>query len=313
MKSRSETVGIIDVGSNTIKLLVAKASPKTTAETVEFHVEETRIGEGMTGNPPIIDEDAIERGAAAIARLVSIGEESCDTLCIVATSAVRDASNKQAFVNAVESRCGHELRILSGDEEAYLIGKGVQCDPQFEDLHTYTLLDLGGGSLECIQIKDRQLLGAESLQLGSVRLASLLLKDRAAALSVSDFQRIYEYTRSAWSRSTFPPQSSPSPLAILTGGSAKHFATLLSKKQLSQGLSMEEFNAKAQSICEVDSDQRVVRFGIPASRADIFPTAVATLKTSLEYLGCKEIYFSEYNLRYGVASILLQHGALKLS
>ncbi len=294
------------MGSNTIKLLIAKAGDNTPAEKVDFIVEETRIGEGMTGHPPIIDEDAIQRGAAAITRLVKAAE-GCDSTCIVATSAVRDASNKQEFVNAVEKACGHELRILSGDEEAEFIGDALKCDPALTKLESYSLLDLGGGSLECIQFLNSQLQAAESLRLGSVRLASLLVKDREQPLSSDCQKRISDYVRERWLASKFQARSSPSEIAVLTGGAAKHLASSLSERQIEEGIFLEEFKRMGAHLCSLTAKGRVEEYRIPPSRSDIFPTAMVTLAASLEYLGCELLYFSEFNLRFGVASKLL-HG-----
>ncbi len=300
-----KSVGVIDVGSNTIKLLIAKAGKTLPAEKVEFIVEETRIGEGMTGHPPIIDRDAIERGAAAITRLVEAAS-NCSSICIVATSAVRDASNKQEFVNAVEKACGHELRILSGDEEAEFIGQALSCDPALSHLDSYSLLDLGGGSLECIQFSNNELLEAESLQLGSVRLASLLIENREIPLGFENQKRVANYVEENWLTSKFKPGSSPTEVAILTGGSAKHLAASLSGKQLEDGIALSEFTKIAHHLCSLPLQERVEKYDIPASRADIFPTAMITLEASLKHLGCTRLYFSEFNLRFGVAAKLLK-------
>lgn len=299
-----KSVGVIDVGSNTIKLLIAKPSETLPAERVSFHVEETRIGEGMTGHPPVIDKDAIERGSAAIARLAKTATE-CDALCIVATSAVRDASNKQEFVNAVEKACGHELRILSGDEEAAFIGDALKCDPALSQLGSYSLLDLGGGSMECIQFSEHKLQKAQSLRLGSVRLASLLIEDRSIPLDHSKQTHIANYVKDRWLASKFPASSSPSEVAVLTGGSAKHLAESLTGRQLDDGLEFDEFSKIAHHICSLPLEERVTRYQIPETRADIFPTAMITLLTSLEHLGCQRLFFTEFNLRFGVAAKLL--------
>ncbi len=300
------SVGVIDVGSNTIKLLIAEADKTLPAKKRAFKVEETRIGEGMTGHPPVIDAQAIERGAAAISRLVDAAQD-CKSICIVATSAVRDASNKQAFVNAVEKACGHELRILSGDEEAAFIGDALKCDPALSTLDSYSLLDLGGGSMECIQFSDHKLQRAQSLQLGSVRLASLLLTDRKIPLDHDNQNRIKDYVSQRWFVSKFPAGSNPSDVAVLTGGAAKHLAESLTGRQLQDGLPIGEFKRIAHHLCSLPLRERVTKYGIPESRADIFPTAMVTLETSLNHLGCERLYFSDFNLRFGVAAKML-HG-----
>ncbi len=302
--SRSGTVGVIDVGSNTIKLLVAQLDPSRELEVLKYKVEDTRIGEGLTGHPPSIDESAMQRGAAAIQRLVDAAE-TVDSLCIVATSAVRDAANKQAFVNLVEKTTGHALRVLSGDEEAEFIGRGILADPRLRHLRAFSLLDLGGGSLECLQYADDAVLRSESLRLGSVRLASLLLEDRNRPLSAPDEQRIASYAEERWLASPIPRGSSPSEIAILTGGAASLLGETLGDERRDQGLSISEFSAIKRRLCAATFDERVADFAIPASRADIYPTALVTLEASLRHLGCAYVHFSHYNLRYGIAATLL--------
>ncbi len=309
MNSSLETVGVIDVGSNSIKLLIAGRGETSPVKNIEYIVEETRIGEGMTSDPPVIHPAAIQAGAEAIQRLAAKAER-CDALCIVATSAVREASNKQDFVNAVEQACGRELRILSGDEEANLIGEGMQCDPALTELDTYTLLDLGGGSLECIHFVGHRMQEAISLPLGSVRLASLIVANRHQPLSPKDQAGIEKHVLGIWQRSPFAQGSSPSSQAVLTGGAANIISEHLDPSSCQQGWSIEEFAKLGTQICRADYETRKRVFAIPESRADIFPTAMTTLQTTLEYLGCNRLYFSKYNLRYGLARILLSHGKL---
>ena len=184
-------VGIIDVGSNTIKLLIAECSDNKQIRETRFEIEETRIGEGITGNPPNIDEAAIRKGALAIARLHSLAREhDLDALRIVATSAVRDAANRNRFIESIHEEIGVTIEILSGDEEARLIGKGLQCDPELSHLKNYFLIDLGGGSMECIQFIDQRVTISRSLDLGAVRLTSEHISDRHAPVRSQEAEAI---------------------------------------------------------------------------------------------------------------------------
>lgn len=302
---RAKTVGVIDVGSNTIKLLIARRGEKGLPQKIDFIVEETRIGEGMNGNPPTIDRDAIERGSTAIARLAKAAS-SCDVLAIVATSAVRDAANGQEFADAVEKACGHRLRVLTGDEEASYIGEGLRCDPSLAHLESYSLIDLGGGSLECIQFSNGHVLRDQSLRLGAVRLASLLVEDRSSPLSPEDESRIRNYVLRSWRDSEFESGSSPSRNAVVTGGTANIISDAISPEQRIGGLALDDFAVLKKTVCAATETGRIEQHKIPKSRADIFPTALVTIETSLGYLGCDRIFLSSFNLRYGVAAMFLE-------
>lgn len=299
--SSAKRVAVIDVGSNTIKLIIASRGKRKPIRIEDFIVEDTRIGEGMTGNPPTIDNNAIERGTDAIARLAKIAHEKTNTLSIVATSAVRDATNKQAFVAKAESKSGHKLTVLTGEEEADLIGRGLQCDPKLKNLTDFFILDLGGGSLECIQFSNRKSIQSQSFQLGAVRLASLLLENRKCPLSSKDEESITKHVANTWITSNFANASSPSSIVVITGGTSSILADIMDKRQIT----LSEFSEIKTQICNANLASRIANFDIPKSRADIFPTALVTIEQSLKHLDCQTIRFSKYNLRYGVADMSL--------
>ncbi|MFN5561153.1 MAG: Ppx/GppA phosphatase family protein, partial [Opitutaceae bacterium] len=106
-------VAVIDVGSNTVKLLVAERDPGGRLAAVHQHTLETRISAGLSGNPPRLSETGMDAGLGAITTLLHEARplEPRETL-IVATSAVRDAVNGAAFRDRVQAATGHPLRIL---------------------------------------------------------------------------------------------------------------------------------------------------------------------------------------------------------
>ena len=113
-----DTVAVIDVGSNSIKLLVARAGAQPNClETLFDETIETRISEGISRKLPCLNEEAIAAGTATIAKLHSMAQNyRPDHTAIVATSAVRDAINGNDFVQAVEVVTGIQIRTLSGTE-----------------------------------------------------------------------------------------------------------------------------------------------------------------------------------------------------
>ena len=298
-------VGIIDVGSNTIKLLIAEQADDGTVRSVRFEVEETRIGEGLTGTPPLIDPEAISRGTQAIGRLHRLAaQHDLHCLRIVATSAVRDASNRAAFIDSVASETGIELETLSGNEEARLIGKGLQCDPKLSHLSSYALLDLGGGSMECILFSEGAVSQIGSLDLGAVRLSSKYVPDRHRPLARHESDSIRDHVEDVFVSAHISRASAPSPVAVLTGGTA----SILAARSLAstEVFSAEQARAFRDEVCRLSRSERVSQLNIPESRADIFPAAITILCAALDYLGCDQVHFSEYNLRYGLAAEMIE-------
>ncbi len=165
----------IDIGSNTIKLLVARVGSDGTLEPLSREKELVRLGHETfaTGR---LSAEAIEAGAGAVERLASIARGSgAETIRAVATCAVREAENAEEFVATVRERCGVEVEVISGEEEARLITLAVRsefpesCDPLF-------LVDIGGGSTELVVSDGDRVLFAESVELGVVRLAEKYLR-----------------------------------------------------------------------------------------------------------------------------------------
>jgi exopolyphosphatase/guanosine-5'-triphosphate,3'-diphosphate pyrophosphatase len=167
-------VAVIDIGSNSIKSLVAKRG--NPIEVIHQGLHETRISSGISQTRPALTEAAMQAGTESVARLYQDTRQwPCQATAIVATSAVRDAANRANFAERIRQATGHPLTILSGEHEAQLIGRGLSADPALHGFDAFSHLDLGGGSLECINYRDGELTQAISLQLGAVRLTEQLI------------------------------------------------------------------------------------------------------------------------------------------
>lgn len=166
----------IDIGSNTVKLLVAEVGPDGELKILAREKELVRLGHEtfLTGK---LSPDAVLAGAEAVERLVRRARSAgAEAVRAVATCAVREAENAEEFVEAVRARCGVDVEVISGEEEARLITLGVRsefpasCDPVF-------LIDIGGGSTEIVVFDGDRVLLAESLELGAVRLAEKYVRN----------------------------------------------------------------------------------------------------------------------------------------
>jgi exopolyphosphatase / guanosine-5'-triphosphate,3'-diphosphate pyrophosphatase len=133
--SVSAPVAIIDIGSNSIKTLVAQRLADGRFAALKNKTLDARISTGLGAAVPRLSEDGMQRGLDAIRELLAMVEpfQPARTL-LVATSAVRDASNGADFRERVRAATGHSIRLLSGDEEANLIGRGLTCDPALTGL-----------------------------------------------------------------------------------------------------------------------------------------------------------------------------------
>lgn len=314
MKIASPTVAAIDIGSNTIKALVAKRNEHGLLESIEQRTLDSRISEGISGSTMRLTEDAMAEGLEAVAELMSmITSHHPQKVGIVATSAVREAVNGDTFAKRIEDVAGHPLMVLDGEAEARMIGRGLLCDPAMKKWDDFHVFDLGGGSLEVLTFQDRQLVQAVSLPLGCVRLTEKFVQDREAPFDPREGEAIRSHVHRALHSADieFLPRQ---PRAAFTGGTITTSRAILAAakdvgfSQTDSRVTVELLGAILKKTGSVSlSDRRVIP-GLPARRADVMPTALATVIALAEFAKLTEFQHSLYNLRWGLADSLLAEG-----
>ncbi len=309
----SASVAVIDIGSNSIKVLVATRAADGTIVPLKVRTIDARISAGISKSEPKLSEEGMTRGLEAVLSLLADAEKlSTERTVLVATSAVRDARNGAEFRTRVRAATGHEIRILTGDEEANLIGRGLTCDPALRDLRDFYVFDLGGGSLECLAFRDRCIEQAVSLQLGCVRLTEKFVADANQPLAESARQQIAAHTRDGLARSGFTFSLPPGSAAIGTGGTVATARAIVGAREgqafdlTSPTVTLDQMRDLIASLGGLPLAARKQIAGLPPARADVFPTAVATLIAVAEAGGFDRLENSLFNLRYGLAAELLE-------
>lgn len=304
-------VAVIDIGSNSIKVLVAERNAEGQLTALKMKTLDARISSGISHAQPRLTDEAMTRGLAAVGELLAEAAPYSPTqIAIVATSAVRDAANGQEFADKIKAETGHAVRILSGEEEANTIGRGLTADPGLADLRDFYLFDLGGGSLECLSFRDRKIVQAVSLPLGCVRLTEQFITDPAQPLPHQEAQAVCDAAREVLSQSGFrfglPPQAS----AVGTGGTITTARAILAARRgrpleaSETVMTLDELRELLAYVGRCNLDDRCRIPGMPASRADVLPTALATVIAIAELGGIEAYRNSLYNLRWGIADEL---------
>ena len=160
-------VSVVDIGSNSVRLVVYEGHSRS--PTILFN-EKVLCGLGkgiaLTGK---MDEQSVARALAALHRFRALSDQArAETMHVLATAAAREASNGPDFIREAETILGHPVRVLSGEEEARFSALGIISgffDPDG------IAGDLGGGSLELIDIKGKQIGQGITLPLGGLRLS----------------------------------------------------------------------------------------------------------------------------------------------
>jgi len=305
-------VAVIDAGSNSIKALVAEpdGGPHGLREVFEETLE-VRISQGIGGEPPLLRADRIEAGAQAVAELWRHchAHGPLQDFRIVATSALRSASNGHLFIGAVEVLTGCAPVVLTGAEEADGIALGVRTDPGIDPrLADFTLFDLGGGSLELIRFEHHGVTGRTSLPLGAVRLTEQFIRDPARPVPQAELQAIAGHVRKSIAATGLRVRA---PLVGCSGGLAvlrelyarRHGLPFAGKAVLIERAYIE---ALGRLVPAQDLAQRIRDSGLPPGRADIFPAALTVFQVILELAGADGLLHSLHNLRYGLALRMLK-------
>jgi exopolyphosphatase/guanosine-5'-triphosphate,3'-diphosphate pyrophosphatase len=285
-------VGIIDIGSNSIRLVVYDGPRRIPS--ILFNEKVTAgLGKGLAATGAL-DPQAIDRAFVALDRFRLVADKiGVSTLHTVATAAVREASNGQDFLDRAAS-IGLEMTVLSGAEEAEMAGEGVIA--AFPDADGI-VGDLGGGSLELVRVRAGEVHERTSFPLGVLRIGEIRRRGPRAL-----GQRVTRsFAESGW---TGKGQGLP---FYLVGGSWRALARLVMHMTdyplpIIHGFAMPpEAPARlVRALAHLDKARLKEVPGLSSSRAATLPDASALLAAVVAGLGSTRLVTSAYGLREGL-------------
>ena len=180
-------VAVIDCGTNSIRLLIADVSGENFRE-ITRDMEIVRLGQGVdkTGQ---FHPDAITRTLSAVDKYASeIARRGVEKIRFCATSATRDATNRQLFIDGVVERLGIAPEVISGEEEAFLSFTGATKELP-DSFAPFLVIDIGGGSTEFV-LGNRKVIAAKSVNIGCVRMSERhFLHDPATASEIESARK----------------------------------------------------------------------------------------------------------------------------
>ncbi|MEM0965882.1 MAG: hypothetical protein AAGJ81_07025 [Verrucomicrobiota bacterium] len=315
--SRSQCAAVLDVGSNTIKILLGELLPNGIHILFEQTVE-CRISAGMYGLNRCLSSDAITGAVEAIEHLLeSAAPYLPDSIEILATSAVRDADNRQDFLDLVFQRTGRSVTVLSGEEEALGIANGIAQEPALSVDTPLTVTDLGGGSLEWILKTGGLVNEVFSFELGAVKLMSLFVKDSSAPLDNETKASIRSHCGALFEEKITKDKIPLEATHWGTGGAFTISRLLLATENCvtmanqSSELALPDLRRIEEILSKLSLSDREKYPGLPRTRADILPVALNVILALGEVLEASSFHHSFYNLRMGRLANLLSKSALK--
>ncbi len=299
-----ETIAAIDIGTNSIHMVVARVAANDRFEVITREKEMVRLGSGLP-EMKHLDDAAIDRGVETLRRCRALAESWGAPTFAVATSAVREARNAAAFIERARDEAGVEVSVISGREEARLIQLGVlQALPVYdEDL---LLVDVGGGSTEVLFGRGSEVRYARSVKLGSLRLTREFFPD--GVVERGALRRCREQVRRRLASLVRETEGLGHQVAVASSGTAEALAAIVAARDGAVPQSMNGFRLTAADLSWVvgelasattPAERREIP-GIDAARADILVGGAVLLEQVARLLAVEEFQISEYALREGV-------------
>lgn len=308
-----ERVAAIDVGSNSIRLVIAEYDPTRGLTIIDEVKEQPRLAAGLAATGRL-DEAAIERAFQTLRRMREVCQRrGVRRINAVATAAVRDAANGQAFTQLVREELEIPLRIIDAETEASLSYRSVAHHFPLEGGRTI-IADIGGGSLELIGTVDGLVEYSTSVPFGAVRTTETWLTgDRDRRREVLDLRR--EVRRRL--RKVFPRKQWSGARVIGSGGSFTNLGRIaaarrgLSPQQAVHGLTVSaaEVEQLVEWLAPMTPEQRARVPGLNPQRADIIVGGLAVAASILDLVEARELTVSAYGLREGLLLEMVGAGA----
>ena len=296
-------LGAIDIGTNSIRLVVAEVDADGRYRVLEEEREMTRLGHGLFARGRLLSEP-MERSLAALAKMKAIADGfEVKELRAVATSAVREAANGRAFTQEVRRRCGLRVEIISGEEEAQL---ALRSALHHFDLggRSVAIVDIGGGSMEITLTAGAVVDEVLTLPLGAVRLTERYGGDEE--LSPKRWRRLRRAIDRVLDRQLRKPPFHPE-IMIGSGGT---FTNLAAMAQFDREGTTRNVQGYAMSRAELvhllhrlratPLAERRQTTGLNPKRADIIVAGAAAVSRLAKRLGTQQILVNAGGLRDGL-------------
>jgi exopolyphosphatase / guanosine-5'-triphosphate,3'-diphosphate pyrophosphatase len=298
----ASTLGVIDLGSNTSRLVAFEASAAGTVRAFFEGKDVPRLGSG-TGPDGRLSDDAMERGVLAVRRFAHVVRDlELPRTLAVATSAVRDAPNGPDFVRKVDRATGVLLRVLTGAEEARYAYLGVASA---WELDNDIVFDLGGGSMQLVDVREGRVRNSVSLPLGVLRLSQRFLEHDPPKRR--EFDELRDHVRETLG-SVLEAFGGKSYRLNGIGGTVRSLARATIeirqypiRRVHGYPLYATEIEALAELMGEMSAEKRRALPGIGGDRADVVLAGIVVLEELLRATGAERVVVAGTGIREGLA------------
>ncbi len=293
-------IASIDIGSNTILLLIAKVEDHKIIP-IYNQYETPRLGKDLKIGGKILDNKIEELLKILLDFKRKIIQYKCSKTIITATNAMRIASNSDEIINIVKSRLDLEIKIISGSEEARLSFLGASS--AFPEINEKVVIDIGGGSTEIIYGNKNKIIYKHSFQVGTVSLTGKFLSSFPHDPKITDkinsyLKDVFEELKSniANSLPTIAVAGTPTTLYCMSQNLKEYYEQKVEKSQLKYN----ELNNLSEKLLVLSPDEIKQKYGpVVYGREDVILAGSLILKYLSELALIDRIHISGRGLRYG--------------
>lgn len=293
----------IDIGTNTLRLLISDIGDSHFKERYSER-RITRLGEGLS-RLGCLTENAIDRSITTLKDFRSIIDRyKIDEIVVVATSAVREAKNRQYFIELVRRETGFDIETISGEEEARRTFLGILHGLD-KGIDSIVAIDIGGGSTEFICGRSGRVASKMSIDLGVVKLTERYI--RSDPVSQADLASMQDEIGNKIKGVIIQIKDTKGSRLVGTAGSITTLAAIDQKMEAYNPLRINNYILKLASLEDIFSNlvskslaERKKIVGLEPGREDIIVAGAAILKSTMKEMGYDSLIVSDYGLREGI-------------
>jgi len=303
---KNNRIAAIDIGTNSFHLVIVEVQPDGSFVLLDKQREVIRLGSHKGEDLSLISEGEIEKAIDILKNYKMLAEHYGASIRAVATSAVREADNKEKFVEAVREKTNLEIEVIDGRTEAKLIFYGIMNAIDVSGKNVLCL-DIGGGSSEFIYAEKGNPIITESVKIGAVRLSKkffpdFILKSEAVEACRSYVEAQISYVKYLIEGKKFEQVIGASGTIVAAAILIQELLNKPKKKSINKlSFTSDELNFVYEEVIRRKTPaERISLPGMELKRADIIPAGLIILKTIFDKFEIKTITLSEYALREGI-------------
>ncbi len=295
-----QTIASIDVGSNAIRIAVGRVDEHGKVDLIDTLRLPVRLGQDVFDSG-VIGEETISRAVDAFNQFARIIRDyGVSRVRAAATSAMREAANRDILVDRIAQSSKIDVDVISGEEEARLIYLAVASAVDLKG-KLALLIDIGGGSVEVTLADGDKILAADSYNMGTVRMLEKLRQSGGNGLSFK--QLAEEYAEAARRRIEREIGSAKIDLCVGTGGNVEELGNLrqkIFKRDSDKVITIDELDAIIDQLKVLTPEERMYEFKLRPDRADVILPAAIALRLIARQGRVREIRIPNVGLKDGI-------------